>query len=1008
MSKTAALYARVSSDRQKEHHTIGSQVTALIQYADTHDYIVPSDWQFQDDGYSGATLIRPALEALRDVAAQGQIEAVLVHSPDRLSRKYAYQVLLAEELARAGVQLVFVNGPSGATPEDTLLLQFQGMIAEYERAQILERSRRGKRHRARQGAISVLGAAPYGYRYVKKTDTVAAAYDIVEPEAEVVRLIFDAYAREGLSINAIVARLIDRDTPTRSKTARWERSTVWGMLRNPAYHGRACFGKTETRPRQRVTRPVRQRGLCVTRNSANHERPRDEWIEIPVPALIDEATFHRAQERLEENKRYSPRRTIEPTLLQSMLVCARCGYALYRTSTKTSCRRLYYYRCLGADRYRHLRGAPCDMRPVRQDHLDAVVWREVLRLLDDPCLIQGEIDRRRDAAQRSDPAQRREETLRRDDTRLATSLDRLVAAYQEGLLTLEQLRDRVPAIRTRRQGILAELQALEAAATDGTRYLRLVESLTDFRARLRSHAETLDVKERQKILRLVVKEILVGPDTITIRHCIPVSPDTPDPSANPPPGPLQAGSGPGYLLRSGRHHPTLRCPAGGPRPPRPAASVRLLDGTAQPQPNQPQDGAVREAPLQLRHQAVVVDGVEVLAQVRVIHRLVARSHRGLHRVERLVRVPPRTESVRTTDEIRLEDRVDHQQHGGLRHAVPQRRDAERPPTAVGLRNVDAAHGLRMVAMLPQVLREGLQPAPLPTRLGIDGRPGDAIHTRPAFVRAHPLTGRRQDVGPQHVPEQVIESEPRFLLGLAAQFPAQQRDPYWQVRLRREAVGLPVRQRAAVAQSAPPSTTETCVKSGPFAPRALPRFVATMSRSDSRPKPSHGYGFPHAGVPPRGGTPRRVSQRPSHSVDARSSQSPRAARRVRMLVASSSVAGFSISGRLAAATVVSRGRIGFACARARVFAVGRGPSPWPVDAPAAPTNRSASHVWLPSRAGPPLHAERAIHMADSFQSARVRRTHWRTRGHKEHRDRSVTRGAGLGLRPRPGRRPCVAG
>lgn len=237
MSQAAALYARVSSDRQKEQHTIGSQVTALIQYADTHDYMVPPEWQLQDDGYSGATLIRPALEALRDVAAQGQIEAVLVHSPDRLSRKYAYQVLLAEELARAGVQLVVVNGPSGATPEDALLLQFQGMIAEYERAQILERSRRGKRHRARQGAISVLGAAPYGYRYVKKTDTAAAYYEIVEPEAAVVRLIFDAYAREGLSINAIVVRLIDRDTPTRSTTARWERSTVWGMLRNPASHG---------------------------------------------------------------------------------------------------------------------------------------------------------------------------------------------------------------------------------------------------------------------------------------------------------------------------------------------------------------------------------------------------------------------------------------------------------------------------------------------------------------------------------------------------------------------------------------------------------------------------------------------------------------------------------------------------------------------------------------------------------------------------------------------------
>src|SRR3974377_2421717 len=156
MNQPAALYARVSSDRQKENHTIASQVAALTQYAETNGYLVPPEWQFQDDGYSGATLVRPGLEALRDLAAAGEIQIVLVYSPDRLSRKYAYQVLLAEELARCGVELIFLRAPSGATAEDQLLVQFQGMIAEYERAQIAERSRRGKRHRAQQGSINVL------------------------------------------------------------------------------------------------------------------------------------------------------------------------------------------------------------------------------------------------------------------------------------------------------------------------------------------------------------------------------------------------------------------------------------------------------------------------------------------------------------------------------------------------------------------------------------------------------------------------------------------------------------------------------------------------------------------------------------------------------------------------------------------------------------------------------------------------------------------------------------
>src|SRR5256886_5456722 len=151
MNKEAAIYARTSSDRQKENHTIASQTAALVEYAQTHGYSVPQEWVFQDEGYSGAILVRPGLDRLRDLSAEGRIAAVLVYSPDRLSRKYAYQVLLSEELSRCGVELIFLKAPAGATPEDQLLVQFQGMIAEYERAQIAERSSRGQRLKASLG-----------------------------------------------------------------------------------------------------------------------------------------------------------------------------------------------------------------------------------------------------------------------------------------------------------------------------------------------------------------------------------------------------------------------------------------------------------------------------------------------------------------------------------------------------------------------------------------------------------------------------------------------------------------------------------------------------------------------------------------------------------------------------------------------------------------------------------------------------------------------------------------
>src|ERR1700678_4136598 len=125
--KNAAIYARVSSMQQKEERTIASQTAALIAFAKTQDFLVPQEWVFEDEGFSGANLERPGLERIRDLAAEGQLQAVLVYSPDRLSRKYAYQVLLMEELARHGAETVFIKAPAGHSPEDQLLVQFQGM-----------------------------------------------------------------------------------------------------------------------------------------------------------------------------------------------------------------------------------------------------------------------------------------------------------------------------------------------------------------------------------------------------------------------------------------------------------------------------------------------------------------------------------------------------------------------------------------------------------------------------------------------------------------------------------------------------------------------------------------------------------------------------------------------------------------------------------------------------------------------------------------------------------------
>ena len=731
MNKPAAIYARGSSDRQKESHTIGSQTSALVEYAQPHGYAVPSEWVFQDEGYSGASLVRPGLEALRDLAAQGQIVAVLIYSPDRLSRKYAYQVLLSEEFSRCGVDVIYLKSPSGDSPEDQLVVQFQGMIAEYERAQIAERHRRGKRHRAQQGVVNVLSEVPYGYRYVRKTDTSAAYYEVVESEADVVRMVFAIYTQQRFSINAIARLLNERGISTRTGKTRWERSTVWGLLRNPAYEGKACYGKTEQSERQRITRPLRQRNSSFHPSNCHRDRPRADWIEVAVPALVSEETFALAQEQLTKNKHHSPRRTIEPTLLQGMLVCQQCGYALYRSSTRTSKRKLYYYRCLGSDAYRHFKGALCTNRPVRSDYLDQFVWDQIIGLLDNRMLIQAEVDRRKEAARNTDPRRQHSETLRREQVRLGNNVARLITAYQEGLVSLAQLRQRMPELNKKSQAVESELQSLETAAVDQARYLQLAESLDGFRIKLRERAKTLDICERQQILRLLVKEVLVATDSLTIRHSIPIPQtgpvsDGPQPTGSHPSGASQK---PSYLLRSRSSTAALG------RSFLHAYSFPILQHAgADPFLDQPHDAPICDPVLDEFHKPFVGNSIEKAANIKIKHPVhFPRQQSCVERAQRLVLAAPGSEPVREAQEIRFVDGVHHLDRRALDDFVFQRRHSERSLPPISLGDIHPTHRLRSV-------RSSLQPfgkvleihfqflAVVPPRVPIHARSGFLLQT----------------------------------------------------------------------------------------------------------------------------------------------------------------------------------------------------------------------------------------------------------------------------------------
>ncbi len=433
----AALYARVSSERQAQAQTIASQVEALRDRLTQDNLTAAPELSFVDDGYSGASLIRPALERLRDMAAVGAFDRLYVHSPDRLSRKYAYQVLLIDELRRCGIEVVFLNHPPGRSPEEHLLLQVQGMLAEYERANIMERSRRGKLHAARQGWVNPIGKAPYGYRYVRDSQIGGhAQYEILLEQARIVYQMFQWVGYDRLALQAVCRRLHKQGIPTATGKSQWSRTSVWQILNNPAYKGMAAYGRTRVGPRRPRLRALRGSPEQPRRGISIWAVPSDQWIPIAVPAIVPAALFDAVQEQLDENRRHSRQgRRGARYLLQGLLVCQTCGYA-YCGRMAVSHQRpdkpytSEYYRCLGGDAFRFGGHRLCANRAVRTDKLDEAVWQDVCLLLKEPDRITREHQRRLTRTGQDTRA----DQLKALTQKTQRGIDRLIDAYQQGLI----------------------------------------------------------------------------------------------------------------------------------------------------------------------------------------------------------------------------------------------------------------------------------------------------------------------------------------------------------------------------------------------------------------------------------------------------------------------------------------------------------------------------------------------------------------------------------------------
>ena len=513
--KLSALYARVSSQQQKDEETIDSQIDTLLKFAIEKGYEIPPDLIFKDDGYSGSSLDRPQLDNLRDFAREGCFDTIFVYSPDRLARRYACQIILDEEFRKLDIKLIYLKGGSKTdSAEDVLLAQFQGIFAEYERAQILDRTRRGKLYKAKQGIVTILPKASFGYH--KERDT--SFYTIKESEMKIVKEIFHLFTKDRLTLRKICRQLEENGVSAPQGGLKWDPKTVKGILNNTAYIGTVYFGKTE-KYEGNIKRIARysKKGKIIQPIKAKKMRSKDLWAPIAVPQFINESDFELAQELLKKNKEFAKRNTKEPSILQGLLVCGICGKSYYKKRRVKNGKNSTYYSCHS----RLLKDATsCGNKNIKQEVLDKQVWDSTVELLHQPDLILHEISRRCNVEKES----HRKIDLENELKQIDNSLNKLLDAYQEGdCLTLDELRKRSKKLKEKQATLNKEIAAIEADSIREKSLSELQYTLEAFKQKLDDSFEKLSIEKKQLIMRALIEDIVIFPDEVEVKHIIPLT-----------------------------------------------------------------------------------------------------------------------------------------------------------------------------------------------------------------------------------------------------------------------------------------------------------------------------------------------------------------------------------------------------------------------------------------------------------------------------------------------------
>jgi site-specific DNA recombinase len=511
----AAIYARVSTSRQARDQSIGQQVERLKTHTGQEGWTLEEERLYLDEGYSGASLNRPGLDALRDAAAMAEFDVLLVSAPDRLARKYVHQVLLIEELQGRGCRVEFVERPMSQDPNDQLLLQIRGAVAEYERTLIAERMRRGRLAKLRAGQLLPWMRVPFGYRTNPERPRDPAGLRVDEYEAAIVRQMFAWYLEHGATLGGIARRLTEGGILTPTGKSGWSRGTVRGILRNTAYVGVANGNTTRQVPATARRSPLLPVGPGVT----NGRRPREEWIPVTVPTIVDREAFEMVAEKLSHNRKCSPRNNKSHLYLLRTLVS--CGACQQGSNARTTWDGRSYYVCRG--RSSVIPEQRCRTRFAPAARLDELVWEDLCEVLTHPEHIGFALERAHGGEWLPQELKARIRNVEKALAQAERQKRRLLDAYLGGVLELPELERKRTELDQRRDALLAQQGQLDAGARERIELAGIADSIEEFCERVRTGLAGGTFEQKRSLVELLVDRVIVTDEDVEIRYVVPTS-----------------------------------------------------------------------------------------------------------------------------------------------------------------------------------------------------------------------------------------------------------------------------------------------------------------------------------------------------------------------------------------------------------------------------------------------------------------------------------------------------